>query len=99
MIWINKPRLIDANELNDALIDLFQEIDDMYIAGRVISLVNLQPTAYNVEGVVEQLEENAELTHLNRMEERVGKKQTVGFALGIREAIEIVKGNGNENSL
>lgn len=46
---MNKPRLIDANELHYALIDLFQEIDDMYIAGRVISLVNLQPTAYDIE--------------------------------------------------
>lgn len=45
-----------------------------------------------MDKVVEQLEKKAELTYLNRMEERVGKKQTTGFALSIRDAIEIVKG-------
>lgn len=49
-----------------------------------------------IDKIVEQLEDKAELTYLNKMEERVGKKQTTGFALGIRAAIEIVKGGGNE---
>lgn len=80
---MNKPRLIDANELHYALIDLFQEIDDMYIAGRVISLVNLQPTAYDIQGVVEQLEGHAI------------EFETFGMCsdyVELTHAIEIVKG-------
>mgnify|MGYP003301546243 CR=1 FL=1 len=45
-----------------------------------------------MERIVEQLEEKSSLNHLEKMEERVGKKQTQGFGLGIRCAIDIVKG-------
>lgn len=49
--------LISRKALNDDLIKLFQEIDDMYIAGRVIGLLLVQPTAYDPDKVVEHLEE------------------------------------------
>lgn len=88
---MNKPRLIDANKLNDALIDLFREIDNMYIAGRVISLVNLQPTAYDIDKVVEQLKEQEnENGALAEMDWYAGLSQ------GFHEAIEIVKKGGAE---
>ena len=47
--------LISREALNDALIELFQEVDDMYIAGRVIGLLHTQPTAYDIEKVAKQL--------------------------------------------
>jgi hypothetical protein len=72
------------------------DISKMYFPDAFKELVKEQPTAYDIDDIVEQLEEKAEPTYLDRMEERVGKKQTTGFALGIREAIEIVKGGGNE---
>ena len=76
--------LISREALNDALIDLFQEIDDMYVAGRVISLVNLQPTAYDTDKVVEQLE-NASCY----IEDGDGH---AGHLFFTDEAIEILKG-------
>lgn len=45
-----------------------------------------------MERIVEHLEEKSSLNHLEKMEERVGKKQTQGFGLGISCAIDIVKG-------
>lgn len=86
--------LISRKGLNDALIDLFQEIDDMYIAGRVISLVNLQPTAYDIDKVVEQLEDL-------KKHEADGSCPKIGMCIKGAEscatcctdtAIEIVKG-------
>lgn len=50
-----------------------------------------------MQEIVEKLEEEVETTYLNKMEERVEKKQTTGFALGIRSAIEIVKEVGGMN--
>jgi hypothetical protein len=44
-----------------------------------------------MERILEQLEEHSSLEYLNRMEERVGKKQTQGFGFGVRCAYEIVK--------
>jgi hypothetical protein len=90
---MNKPRLIDANELNDALIDLFQEIDDMYIAGRVISLVNLQPTAYDIDKVVEQLDElNKEHPYKVIGEPDTYSQYNEAWQDCVDRAIEIVKG-------
>ena len=56
---------------------------------KVINAIN---TRKPMERIVEQLEEKSNLNHLEKMEERVGKKQTQGFGLGIRCAIDIVKG-------
>mgnify|MGYP003312476218 CR=1 FL=1 len=103
---MNKPRLIDANVLTDGrgifshLLETFVRKDGSWFWGvsieNLIEVLDNQPTAYDIDKVVEQLEQKAKLTHLNKMEERVGKKQTTGFALGIREAIEIVKGGADK---
>ena len=82
---MNKPRLIDANELHYALIDLFQEIDDMYIAGRVISVVNLQPTVYDIDKVIKGLINNTQ-----ECTDRI-TYETHSF-VPLFDAIKIVKG-------
>ena len=102
---MNKHRLIDANELNfvcsynGMCMGTNEKCKkcEYYVCS--FEDVQNQPTAYDPDKIVEQLEQEAELTHLNKMEERVGKKQTVGFALGIRDAIKIVKGglDGSRN--
>lgn len=97
-------RLIDADALMKKIreVDFVADVDLMKIThdsmltgffhGSVQGIVDRLPTAYDPDKIVEQLEDKAELTYLNKMEERVGKKQTTGFALGIRAAIEIAKG-------
>lgn len=40
--------------------------------------------------IVERLEERVSLPNMERMEERVGKRQTIGFGFGVRYAVEIV---------
>lgn len=58
---MNKPRLIDANELYKAV------SDGKYTTGNIFKDMELQdfiksmPTAYDIDKVVEQLEEIAEL--------------------------------------
>ena len=54
-------------------------------------LIEKWNTRKPMERIVEQLKEHSSLEYLNRMEERVGKKQTQGFGFGIRCAYEIVK--------
>lgn len=81
--------LISRKALNDALIDLFQEIDDMYIAGRVIGVLHLQPTVYDPVKIVQRLK--AEYKPIDTIQ-RSGKTLRMGFNGGIARAIEIVKG-------
>lgn len=100
---MSKPRLIDANELFEKLGEAYGIPDDWdggidEACEIAFDLVQNAPTAYNVEGVVEQLEQRAELTYLGKMEKRVGKKQTTGFVLGIREAIETVRNGGGSDA-
>ena len=40
--------------------------------------------------IVERLEERVSLPNMERMEERVGKRQTIGFGFGVRYAVGIV---------
>lgn len=90
-------RLIDADLLKKNC-KCTGKFEDNFVCVDLIELakvIDAQPTAYNVEDVVEQLENKSSLTHLEKMEERVGKKQTQGFGLGIRCAIDIIKGGVN----
>lgn len=45
-------RLIDA----DALLEDIVHLDNVYVQGRMAYIIDNQPTAYDVEKVVEQLE-------------------------------------------
>lgn len=43
-----------------------------------------------IEKLIGRLEESVSLTNMERMESRVGKKQTIGFGFGVRSAVRIV---------
>ena len=51
-----------------------------------------------VEKLIERLEESVSFTEMARMESRVGKKQTIGFGLGVRSAVKIVKDLASEHN-
>ena len=53
-------RLIDANKLINRIAELFSN-DDLYLVGKFIGLIEQQPTAFNVEKVVSELDEKSQL--------------------------------------
>lgn len=78
---MNKPRLIDANEL----------VKYMQTQEPIITLDNIArfPTAYDIDKVVEQLEHDIE--DLSGLEIMSGKFAE-GYAWATKNHIEIVKG-------
>ena len=99
--------LISRKALNDALIEMFQGAEDLYIAGMVIGLVNMQPTAYDTDKVIKQLAMNSHRveTHEYGSERVVRLIDATYIVKGIYEeisrgefdkAIKIVKGASNE---
>lgn len=59
---MNKPRLIDAESLKLAIEVVCGEHPNTMLIGNIIDSV---PTAYDVQGVVEQLEKEKEYTKLS----------------------------------
>ena len=88
-------RLIDA----DKLIDYFYYgIDDKPIIDgisdrKIIDIIKNQPTAYDVDKVVEQLEEVKNKDTEIALDE-AQKERCFWYAQGMNRAIEIVKGGG-----
>ena len=96
---MNKPRLIDANKLyklieenSYTLVDRINSKDKgMFLTG-IKQAIDMQPTAYDVDAVVERLEE------IFFCSEDCSKKFYQGFgckACLFGTAIEIVKGGNN----
>lgn len=94
-------RLIDADELK-AVIDGYDYSEEGY-AERIdfeflYEVIDKQPTAYNLETVVQQLEE--ELILADSEKKRCSEKNplqfdvTKGYANGIANAIEIIRNGG-----
>lgn len=86
-------RLIDADALYDALADkllwLMNYGDETYLSvgNDIRNTIDAQPTAYDVENVVEQLEDNQKIEmHFDGTK----PKQYIDFT----KAVEIVKGGG-----
>lgn len=83
-------KLIDADAFRMILREIqtdakhFHNTQRRYDIGAVIALLDEQPTAYNVEKVVEELEEQATDT------------EVFGKLLYLQEAIDIVKRGGVE---
>ena len=81
--WL-KPSKPDEDEyisITDALVSTLQEIEE-------------QPTAYDPDKVVEQLEELKSLVPVNRILEDIvnEKPKELGMLIAYEKAIEIVKG-------
>lgn len=97
-------RLIDEGELikvlkeratNEAICGYMTAYD---VTNSIIDEVNEQPTAYDPDRMVEQLEELKSLVPVNRiLDDIVNEKQKeLGMLIAYRKAIEIVKGGGIE---
>ena len=97
-------RLIDADVLKQELYQQwFMDIlltqkrsDDMFYA--LAQKIDEQPTAYDPDKVVKQLEELRSLVPVNRVLDDIvnEKPKELGMLIAYRKAIEIVKGGGVE---
>lgn len=92
-------RMIDANELKTQLYESIMVNEDMDCLDflRVESLIDAQPTAYDVDKVVEQLREQQEKLETDifaRESDNWYGQCCNGIHEGIDKAIEIVKVGG-----
>ena len=97
-------RLIDA----DKLIELTQKdmkyafdngfIDMAFERQHLIKVIRNQQTAYDMDKVVEQLEELKSLVPVNRILDDIvnEKPKELGMLIAYRKAIEIVKAGGTD---
>lgn len=85
-------RLIDADKLKHVIHCAYS--DDLGI----LEKIDEQPTAFDVDKVVEQLEELKSLVPVNRLLDDIvnEKPKELGMLIAYRKAIEIVKGGGVE---
>lgn len=79
-------RLIDAGKILDELSGMLKIMDDYDAVRKVI---NDMPTAYDVDAVVEQLENERKFWE-NAYDRDIGKEKARSYA----HAIEIVRGGG-----
>lgn len=86
-------RLIDAGLVLDNLSGRLESMKD-YDA--VKDVINNMPTAYDLDEVVQQLEELKSLVPVNRLLDDIvnEKPKELGMIIAYRKAIEIVKGGG-----
>ena len=97
-------RLIDADKLYDDLSDKLKWLmgygDDVYLSvgDDIRCAVANQPTAYDLDKVVEQLEELKSLVPVNRILDDIvnEKPKELGMLIAYRKAIEIVKAGGKD---
>lgn len=97
-------RLIDADKLLETLQDLEPHCDNKDYERGMLStmnyymprIINDEPTAYDVDKVVEQLEELKSLVPVNRILDDIvnEKPKELGMLIAYSKAIEIVKGGG-----
>ena len=99
-------RLIDADKLYDDLSDKLKWLmgygDDVYLSvgDDIRCAVANQPTAYDLDNVVDQLE--SELRLADKEKERCARENPLqfdsakGYAMGLSNAIEIVKAGGTD---
>lgn len=94
-------RMIDAD---DFIVGLEKYIDKPMTAGLCATLIESQPTAYDIEKLVEQLEEEREYSYANfneyvkEVSPCLDAEYDDVFSRGLERAIEIVKqGNGSND--
>lgn len=81
-------RLIDADTMNAEL--FYKQVggkDSLITAESAFEMINAQPTAYDVDAVVEQLEDRSTLSR------PVGWTKSYEI-ITLKDAVEIVKGGG-----
>ena len=91
-------RLTDADKLKADLEKAISKNEDMDCLDflRVASFIDAQPTAYDPDKVVEQLEKLKSLVPVNRVLDDIvnDKPKELGMLIAYEKAIEIVKGGG-----
>ena len=80
-------RLIDADKLINKIAELFRN-DDLYLVGKFIGLISQQPTAFDVDKVVSELEDYKMWKELLIYDLDFRERQIIKMAL------EIVKAGG-----
>ena len=85
-------RLIDADALES--VDFSECTDSM----EIMAVIDAQPTAYDVDKVVQQLEEVGQKMSESKSIQKYGKSSPANHryykAVSVKRAIEIVKGGG-----
>lgn len=96
-------RLIDADAMNEEL--FYKQVggkDSLITAESAFEMINAQPTAYDADGVVEQLKEELKLSHKEKCrcqkENMLQFFEAKGYEMGVTNAIEIVKGGGADEN-
>lgn len=91
-------RLTDADKLKADLEKAISKNEDMDCLDflRIASVIDKQPTAYDPDKVVEQLEKLKSLVPVNRVLDDIvnDKPKELGMLIAYEKAIEIVKGGG-----
>ena len=89
-------RLIDADALKKDLKSVTLSNGTLLNTNTVLALLDKYPTTYDVDKVVEQLEELKSLVPVNRILDDIvnEKPKELGMLTAYRKAIEIVKGGG-----
>ena len=80
-------RLIDADKLINRISELFRN-DDLYLVGKFIGLISQQPTEFDVDKVVSELEDYKMWKELLIYDLDFRERQI------IKKAIEIAKAGG-----
>ena len=83
------------------VISILEQLEEHSLSGKMdisnaIYLLEKQPTAYDINKVVEQLEELKSLVPVNRILDDIvnEKPKELGMLIAYSKAIEIVKGGG-----
>ncbi len=100
-------RLIDADELKEELsqqwfIDiLLTKTNSNDMSSALAEKIDSQPTAYDVDKVVEQLEEAKSMVPVNRVLDYItkDKPKELGQLIAYDKSIKIVKASGMNNNL
>ena len=91
-------RLIDADALKEHCMHASKSDDDFrrVSLATLASVIDAQPTAYDVDKVVAQLEKLKSLVPVNRVLDDIvnDKPKELGMLIAYEKAIEIVEGGG-----
>lgn len=91
-------KLIGADALKEYCMNASKSDDDFrrVSLATLASVIDAQPTAYDVDKVVQQLEKLKSLVPVNRVLDDIvnEKPKELGMLMAYRKAIEIVKGGG-----
>lgn len=83
-------------ERKDTFVKVFEKGDNDFLFAMLMDYFDSQPTAYDPDKVVEQLEKLKSLVPVNRVLDDIvnDKPKELGMLIAYEKAIEIVKGGG-----